>query len=99
VDFDYALEGGCTGINTWFLFDFLESNSSIRLKFPLLTSEEQVKQLLEELVQERLLTKYLYSADDRRYYLTAAISNPYLPEVMLRRSKEDEDEWNSAVWE
>jgi len=29
VDFDYAKEGGCTGIDTWFLFDFIESNPSI----------------------------------------------------------------------
>jgi hypothetical protein len=99
VDFDYALEGGCTGIDAWFLFAFLKSNSFIRLKFPLLTSGEQVEQLLEELTQEGLLTKYLYSAHDRRYYLTAAIGNPNLPEVTLRRSEEDEAEWNSAVWE
>lgn len=99
VDFDYALEGGCTGIDTWFLLDFLKSNSSIRLKFLLLTSGEQMEQLLEELVQEGVLTKYLYSAHDRRYYLTTAIGNPHLPEVTLRRSEEDEAEWNSAVWE
>ncbi|SFQ83452.1 DUF6896 domain-containing protein [Hymenobacter arizonensis] len=99
VDFDYALEGGCTGIDVWFMFDFMKSNPAIRLKFPLLTSGEQVEQLLEELVQEGILTKYLYSAHDRRYYLTAAIGNPNLPEVTLRRSEEDEAEWNSAVWE
>jgi hypothetical protein len=99
VDFDYALEGGCTGIDTWFLFDFLESNASIRLKFPLLTSGKQVEQLLEELVQEGLLTKYLYAAHDRRYYVTADIGNPNFPEVMLRRSEEDEAEWNSAAWQ
>lgn len=99
VDFDYALEGDCTGIDTWFMFDFLKSNPAIRSKFPLLTSGEQVEQLLEELVQEGLLTKYLYAAHDRRYYVTADIGNPNLPEVMLRRSEEDEAEWNSAVWE
>ena len=96
VDFDYALEGGCTGIDAWFLFDFLKSNSAIRSKFPLLTSGEQVEQLLEELVQEGLLTKYLYAAHDRRYYVTADIGNPNLPAVTLRRSEEDEAAWNAA---
>ena len=71
----------------------------MRLKFPLLTSAEQVEQFLQELVHEGLLSKYLYSADDDRYYLTAAIGNPNLPKVMLRLSEEDEAEWNSAVWE
>ena len=99
VDFDYALEGGCTGIDPRFLFYFLESNSSIRPKFSLLTSGEQVEHNLEELVQEGFLTKHLYSADDRRYYLTADIRNPNLPEVTLRWSEEDEAEWNSVAWE
>jgi hypothetical protein len=99
VDFDYALEGGCTGIDTWFLFDFLKNNAAIQAKFPLLISGEQVEQLLEELVQAGVLTKYLYSADDRRYYATADIENPNLPQVVLRWSEEDEAEWNAAVWE
>jgi hypothetical protein len=99
VDFDYALKGGCTGIDTWFLFDFLKSNAAIRLKFSLLTSGEQVVHLLEELVQEGFLTKYLYASDDQRYYFTADMGNPALPQVTLRWSEEDEAEWNAAVWE
>jgi hypothetical protein len=99
VDFDYAAEGGCTGIDTWFLFGYWKSNAAIRSKFPLLTSGEQVEQLLEELVQEGLLTKYVYAAHDRRYYVTADLGSPNLPAVTLRRSEEDEAEWNAAVWE
>jgi hypothetical protein len=99
VDFDYALEGGCTGIDTWFLFDFLKSNAAIRLAFPSLTSGEQVEQLLDELVQDGVLTKYVYSPDDRRYYLTADLGNSTLPQVTLHWSEQDEAEWNAAVWE
>jgi hypothetical protein len=32
VDFDYAAEGGCTGIDAWFLGCFLESNAAVQAK-------------------------------------------------------------------
>ena len=83
VDFDYAKEGGCTGIDTWFLFDFLESNPGIQARYPALTSEEQVEQVLQELTQEGLLSKQVYAVDDRRYYVTADLYNPDLPTVTL----------------
>ena len=89
VDFDYAQEGGCTGIDTWFLVYFLKSNSAIQAKYPLLTSDEQVEQVLQELVKDGLLTKHLYSAHDRRYYLTADIPNSNLPTVTLHMPDED----------
>ena len=99
VDFDYAKEGGCTGIDPWFLVNFLQSNPAIQAQYPLLTSDEEVAQVLQELVKEGALAQYVHSADDRRFYLTADIGNPNLPEVTLRRSEEDEAEWNTAVWE
>jgi hypothetical protein len=80
VDFDYAVEGGCIGIDAWFLLDFSKTNSAIRPKFPLLTSGEQVEQLLQELVQEGLLTRYLYAPPDGRYYVTADILNFFIHE-------------------
>ncbi|MFD1875548.1 DUF6896 domain-containing protein [Hymenobacter bucti] len=89
VDFDYAQEGGCTGIDPWFLFYFLQSNPAIQANYSLLTSSEQVAQILQELVQEGLLTRYLYSEDDRRYYLMADIQNPDLPTVTLYMPDED----------
>ncbi|UOQ68985.1 DUF6896 domain-containing protein [Hymenobacter volaticus] len=61
VDFDYARDGGCSGIDLWFLVDFLESNPAIQAKYPFLTNGEQVEQVLEELVKEGLLTRYWYS--------------------------------------
>lgn len=89
VDFDYAREGGCSGIDLWFLVNFLESNPAIQAKHPLLTSGEQVAQHLEELVKEGVLTRYWYSADDGRYYLTADLQNPTPPTVVLHRPDED----------
>jgi hypothetical protein len=68
VDFDYATEGGCSGIDSWFLACFLESNSAMQAKYPLLTSREQVKQVLPKLVKEGLLTQYVYADHDGRYY-------------------------------
>lgn len=89
VDFDYAKEGGCTGIDAWFLFDFLESNPAIWAKYPLLRSEEHVEQGLEELVEEGLLTQYVYSDDDNRYYVTADLWNSHPPRVRLYWPDED----------
>jgi hypothetical protein len=89
VDFDYAKEGGCTGIDTWFMFYFLKSNPAIQAKYPLLTSGEQVEQVLQELVKEGLLSRYVYSEDDWSYYLTADIRNPNLPTVTLHMPDED----------
>ncbi|MBD2766487.1 hypothetical protein IC235_01110 [Hymenobacter sp. BT664] len=40
VDFDYGGEGGCTGIDTWFMVDSLKSNLVIQAKYPLLTNGE-----------------------------------------------------------
>lgn len=97
VNFDYAREGGCTGVDTWFMYDFLESNPAIEAKYPLLTSGEQVKQLLEELAHEGLLTKDAYSVGDRRYYLTTDIGNPNLPEVTLHSPDGDDFDWDAAA--
>lgn len=89
VDFDYAEEGGCTGIDPWFLFYFLQSNPAIQATYSLLTSSEQVEQILQELEREGLLTRYLYSDYDRRYYLTADSQNSTLPTVTFYMPGED----------
>ena len=83
VDFDYACEGGCTGIDTWFMVSFLRSNPAMKAKYPLLTNGDQVEQALQELLKEGVLTRFLHAADDRRYYVTADIGNPNLPTVTL----------------
>jgi hypothetical protein len=83
VDFDYAQEGGCTGLDTWFMVAFLKRNPAIQAKHPLLTSGEQVEQVLQELVVDGFLTKYVYSEHDQRYYVTATIGQPDLPTVTL----------------
>jgi hypothetical protein len=83
VDFDYAQEGGCTGLDTWFMVDFLKRNPAIQAKYPLLTSGEHVEQVLQELVEDSLLTRYVYAAYDQRYYVTATIGQPDVPTVTL----------------
>jgi hypothetical protein len=92
VDFDYAQEGGCTGIDTWFMVDFLKSNPSMQVKYPMLISGEQVEQILQELVEDGLLTRYLYNEYDRRYYLTASIEDLNPPTVTLYMPDEDVSE-------
>jgi hypothetical protein len=83
VDFDYAQEGGCTGLDTWFMVDFLKKNLAVQAKYPLLTSGEQVEQVLQELVIDGFLTRYVYAEYDQRYYVTAMIGQPNLPTVTL----------------
>jgi hypothetical protein len=92
VDFDYAQEGGCTGIDTWFMVAFLKRNPVIQAKYPLLVNEEQVEEVLQELVEDGLLTRYLYNEYDRRYYLTANSGNPNPPTVTLYMPDEDVSE-------
>lgn len=92
VDFDYACEGGCTGIDTWFMVDFLKSNPAIKAKYPLLTNGDQVEQILQELAEEGVLTRFLYAADDRRYYVTTDIDDPSLPTITLFMPDEEIDD-------
>ncbi|RSK24709.1 DUF6896 domain-containing protein [Hymenobacter metallilatus] len=92
VDFDYAKEGGCTGIDPWFLINFLQNNPAIQAKYPSLTNDTKVTQILQELVKDGTLAQYVHSADDWRYYWVADIGNPNLPEVVLRWSEKDEAE-------
>jgi hypothetical protein len=89
VDFDYGKEGGCTGIDPWFLVAFLKSNPAVQTKYSLLTSGDQVKQLLQELAAEGVLTWDLYAEEDWRYYVTADIGNPNLPTVTLHMPGEN----------
>ena len=89
VDFDYSKEGGCTGIDAWFMVAFLKSNPAVQAKYPLLTSGDQVKQALQELEAEGVLTWYLHGEDDWRYYVTADIWHPNLPMVTLYMPDED----------
>ncbi|MFD2721005.1 DUF6896 domain-containing protein [Hymenobacter monticola] len=51
VDFDYAKEGGCAGIDGWFLVNFLEYNPAVRAQHPLLTSGASVEEALLELAK------------------------------------------------
>jgi hypothetical protein len=83
VDFDYAKEGGCTGIDPWFLMNFLQNNPAIQAKYPSLTNDLEVEQILQELVKDGTLVQHVHSADDQRFYWTADIGNPNLPEVTL----------------
>lgn len=83
VDFDYAQEGGCTGIDPWFLFDFLRSNPAGRAAYPLLTKEENVAHGLQVLAQAGVLARFVHSEDDRRYYVAADLQNPHPPTVTL----------------
>ena len=46
IDFDYTKEGGCTGIDRWFLINFLQHNPAVQAQHPLLTSGEEVEQAL-----------------------------------------------------
>ena len=89
VDFDYAKAGGCTGIDAWFLGNFLQSNPAVQARYPLLTSDEQVAQMLPELVAEGVLTRSVYSADDGRYFLPADLQNPHPPTVTLQMPDQD----------
>jgi hypothetical protein len=89
VDFDYALEGGCTGLDLWFLVDFLKRNPTIQAKYPLLTNGEQVEQALQDLVVDGVLTRYVYSEYDERYYVTATIGQPNVPMVTLYNPDEE----------
>jgi hypothetical protein len=92
VDLDYAKEGGCTGIDAWFLGCFLESNATVRVKYPLLTSREQVQQVLPELVKEGILTQYVYAAYDGRYYLPVDSQRVNPPTLRLHLPDEDASE-------
>lgn len=92
VDFDYAQEGGCSGIDTWFLIDFLTSNPLIQAKYPLLISDEQLEQILRELAGDGLLTRHLHNEHDQRYYLTASIGDLNLPTVTLYMPDEEVSE-------
>jgi hypothetical protein len=92
VDFDYATEGGCTGIDSWFLGCFLESNAAIQAKYPLLTSREQMQQVLPELVKEGLLTQYVYADYDGRYYLPVHSQRVNPPTLQLHLPDENASE-------
>jgi hypothetical protein len=85
VNFDFAKEGWCTGIDSWFLVNFLQDNPAVQAQHPLLTSREQVEQVLLELKQDGMLTRRVYSALDGRYFLTADLGNPRPPTVTCMR--------------
>ncbi len=89
VNFDYACEGGCTGVDPWSLVDFWQSNPAVRASYSLLINEELIEPALQELVSDGVLTQHLYAPDDQRYYLTADIGNPNLPRVTLHLPDED----------
>ncbi|GAA4042549.1 hypothetical protein GCM10022409_30610 [Hymenobacter glaciei] len=87
VDFDFGHERRCDGLDPWFVFDFLESNKSIRDKYPLLLSDTHVRSLLQELAEDGLAVKDAFSSSERTYYLTSDIHNanpvtwkPYWPD-------------------
>jgi hypothetical protein len=83
VDFDFACADRCDGIDGWFLFDFLRSNAAIKQKYALLTSDDQLKQLLQELEKEHVLTRNVGALDEHLYHLAADMHNPNPPTVIL----------------
>jgi hypothetical protein len=83
VDFDFAHADRCDGINSWFLFDFLRSNADVKQKYPLLTSADQLIQLLQELEKEEILTRNVGASDEYLHYLAADRHNPNPPNVVL----------------
>ena len=83
VDFDYAKEGGCTGVDPWFLLNFLQDNPAVRAQHPLLTSDKEVEQGLRALEEEGVLARHVYSAHDGRYFVTADLGNLHPPTVTL----------------
>jgi hypothetical protein len=83
VDFDFAYADRCDGINSWFLGDFLQRNAAIKRQYALLTSIDQLRQLLQELEQEGVLTRNAGTLDEHLYHLTADRHNPNPPNVIL----------------
>ena len=83
VDFDFAYADRCDGINSWFLFDFLESNAAIKRKYVWLTGADQLRQFLQELEQEGVLSRNVGALDEHLYYLAADKHNPNPPAVIL----------------
>lgn len=83
VDFDFALADRCDGINSWFLYYFLESNGSVKQKYALLTSADQVKQLMQELERDGLLFKNVDTLDEHLYYLVVDKHRSNPPNVVL----------------
>ena len=89
VDFDYAKEGGCTGLDPWFLLNFLQDNPAVQAQHPLLTSDEEVEQGLRALEEEGVLARHVYSAHDGRYFITAELENLHPPTVTFHLPDQD----------
>jgi hypothetical protein len=83
VDFDFAYANRCDGVDGWFLFDFLRSNAAVKQKYALLTGDDQLRQLLQELEKEAILIRNVGALDEHLYYLAADIHNPNPPSVIL----------------
>lgn len=83
VDFDFAYADRCDGIDSWFLFDFLQSNAGMKRKYTLLTSADQLKQLLQELEKVGVLARNVDTLAGHLYHLAADRHNPNPPTVTL----------------
>lgn len=79
VDFDFGGEARCDGIDTWFLFDFLRSNATVKAKYPLLTSGEQLEQLLQKLEEDQLVMRGVEGSHEWTYYLVTDVHDPNPP--------------------
>jgi hypothetical protein len=86
VDFDFAHADRCDGIDSWFLFDFLQSNAEVKQQYPLLTDIDQLRQLLQELEQEGVLIRNAGALDEHLYYVAADKHKPNPPNVILYRA-------------
>jgi hypothetical protein len=76
VDFNFGPDGRCDGLDTWFVFDFLDSNAAVKAKYPLLTSGEQLVQVFQALEEEGLVAKNVDPSHESTYYLTADLQEP-----------------------
>ena len=88
VDFDFGEAGRCDGIDAWFLFKFLVSNEGLKARHALLTSDEQVRQLLQELEEAGLMIRFPDLLAERLYYLATDIHNPNPPTVKFYLDEE-----------